>query len=345
MDKISIVIPVYNAEKYLRECLDSVADQTYSNIEVIMVNDGSKDGSEQICREYEQKDDRFHLISGPNHGASGARNIGLKRVTGDYVAFIDSDDWYDLDYLEYLLNGARKANADIFACDFKTNGEPEYKWSDHTMSNQEALWQILMDGWCNRTPNKLYKRETLDGIPFPEGRDLCEDASWTAQVLEKARICGRGSEAKYNIRLTEGSITRKRYRTDKELCGFYRNTLERLEIFLRNYPADPKFKRLVDKECNKCLTMIVESGGDLNLWDVYKLTRKIVTEHKDIALKCSRRPAGYIMKYEDYRKCNTAYFIDTLLSVKEPFSHKKSVVKERIGTIIRRNKLKTRRKG
>lgn len=100
-NKISIIVPVYNVEKYLKVCLDSIKNQTYNNFEVIMINDGSTDKSKKICEEY-TKDARFILINQNNQGLSGARNTGLKNITGEYVLFIDSDDWIEKNCFDLL---------------------------------------------------------------------------------------------------------------------------------------------------------------------------------------------------------------------------------------------------
>lgn len=105
---ISIVIPIYNAEKYLEECLNSIKNQTYKNFEVIMVNDGSKDDSETICMNFLRSDSRFRYLKKENAGVSSARNVGLDNVEGDYITFIDADDWVDENYLELLIATVKK---------------------------------------------------------------------------------------------------------------------------------------------------------------------------------------------------------------------------------------------
>ena len=117
MDKlISVAIPVYNGETTLRKCVDSILAQTYENIEVILVNDGSTDRSEDICRSYEQIDPRVKVISKENGGLSSARNAGIDKSRGEYIFFIDSDDWIDSDTLEVLLNAALQKDTDVTGC-------------------------------------------------------------------------------------------------------------------------------------------------------------------------------------------------------------------------------------
>ena len=110
---ISIIVPIYNVEKYLRQCLDSIMNQTYRNFECLLINDGSSDNSEDICREYVSKDSRFRYFEKENGGVSSARNLGIEHSKGEYITFIDSDDWVDSDYLEVLYNSLVDERADI----------------------------------------------------------------------------------------------------------------------------------------------------------------------------------------------------------------------------------------
>ena len=119
MPKISVIIPVYNVEKYLSQCLDSILNQTFKDFECICVNDGSTDKSLAILQEYVNKDDRIKIINQENKGLSGARNSALKIVNGKYITFIDSDDFVTIDYLEKLINIAEKEDSDIVYCRHK----------------------------------------------------------------------------------------------------------------------------------------------------------------------------------------------------------------------------------
>ena len=110
---VSVVIPVYNVESYLRQCMDSVVNQTYRNLEIVCVNDGSPDRSIDILREYEQKDKRIKIIEIENQGLSGARNVGTAHCTGDYLIYLDSDDWIDFDTVEVALKAVTEYDVDI----------------------------------------------------------------------------------------------------------------------------------------------------------------------------------------------------------------------------------------
>ena len=116
---ISIIIPIYNVENYLRQCLDSIVAQTYQNFECLLINDGSPDNSSDICREYVAKDTRFRYFEKENGGVSSARNLGIERSEGAYITFIDSDDWVDSDYLEVLYSAILEEQADIAVSTYK----------------------------------------------------------------------------------------------------------------------------------------------------------------------------------------------------------------------------------
>lgn len=118
MAKVSVIVPVYNVEKYLKRCLDSLINQTLSDIDIICINDGSKDSSLQILEQYAQKDSRIVIYNQENSGLSVARNTGLEHASGEYIGFVDSDDWVDLDFYEKLYNSAKNNNADIAVADF-----------------------------------------------------------------------------------------------------------------------------------------------------------------------------------------------------------------------------------
>lgn len=117
---ISIIVPIYNKEDYLPQCLDSIINQSYTNFEVLLVNDGSTDSSGIICQEYAERDSRFRYIEKENGGVSSARNLGLERSEGAYITFIDSDDWVEFNYLEVLYNALRENNADVAISSYKS---------------------------------------------------------------------------------------------------------------------------------------------------------------------------------------------------------------------------------
>lgn len=180
---ISIVIPVYNVEKYIRKCLDTVISQTYSNLEIIIVNDGSPDNSKKICEEYKNKDARIKIINQENGGLSSARNTGIDVATGEYIAFIDSDDFLDENFIKKMYDEVSVNDSDIICCDFYYIDEDNRKWirtnkENKCYSNMEAIDDIIIGKQYTEimTWNKLYRLKLFidNNIRFPLGK-LNED--------------------------------------------------------------------------------------------------------------------------------------------------------------------------
>lgn len=176
---ISVIVPVYNVEQYLPRCLDSLIRQTYTNIEIIVVNDGSTDGSLAICREYAEKDKRIKVIDQQNKGLSGARNTGLKHYIGDYVSFVDSDDWVHRDMLLFMYNSIMNNNSDMSVCGSVKISEMSvddinYNETAGFIYNQDEMMTLFLNGTYTACWSRLFKKEIINGIEFPEGLN-CED--------------------------------------------------------------------------------------------------------------------------------------------------------------------------
>ncbi len=213
---ISVIIPVYKVEQYLRRCVDSVAGQTHGNLEILMINDGSPDGSAAICEEYAQQDSRVRVIHQQNQGLSAARNTGLDAATGEYVAFVDSDDWIELDMLAALLAGLLEHGADIAGCAPIPEVEdgiavqfPSLR-SDATallLGREDALVELLRDQRLrNFSWSYLYRADLFGGVRFPHGKRF-EDIHTTYQLFMRASAVVSLPLAKYHYRIRKGSIT------------------------------------------------------------------------------------------------------------------------------------------
>ena len=191
---ISVIVPIYNVEKYLNKCIESIINQSYSNLEIILVDDGSKDSSGIMCDSYILKDKRIKVIHKENGGLSDARNVGIDKAKGEYIVFIDSDDWIDEKMIEILYNIIKKNNSDISICDYflAYNEEIQTQKEDIeiiNLSNIEALKKIYDKdlGVCMIVAwNKLYKRNLFkDDIRYPYGK-IHEDEFTTYKLLYKA---------------------------------------------------------------------------------------------------------------------------------------------------------------
>ena len=210
--KVSIVIPVYNVERYLRECLDSIASQSYPEFEAILVDDGSTDTSGIICDEYARNDARFKVIHQSNAGSANAKNAGLEQVRGDYVAFVDSDDYVEPNWLECMVNALERNFADLVECDFRKEyvDRSEAANSDNyqagTFTAEEYLAQYLNNWTCSLFCNKLLKAELTNGVRFRKERRCIDDEFYTYKVVSGADRIVRIHEQLYHYRQRLSSV-------------------------------------------------------------------------------------------------------------------------------------------
>ncbi|EHB6446001.1 glycosyltransferase family 2 protein, partial [Enterococcus faecalis] len=191
MKLVSVVIPVYNVEKYVEKCLDSVINQTYQNLEIIIVNDGSTDNSLSVCQKKKLSDSRIKLINKENGGLSSARNAGIECAQGEFICFIDSDDWIELDYIEVLLNGMENTNVDISVIqmikvkDFNKiafQSESQTKWD--IFERETAMRELFSSNLIGYSANnKLYRISLFKSIRYPEGM-LMEDKGTTYRLID-----------------------------------------------------------------------------------------------------------------------------------------------------------------
>lgn len=190
MPKVSVIVPVYNVEKYLARCLDSLVAQTLEDLEIICVNDGSTDNSADILAKYAEKDDRITIITQSNAGISEARNVGMKKATGEFVGFVDSDDFIEKDFYEKLYTSAIKNNADIACSSVIRENEKkkkiliEYKKEQVATSTKEKFELAYIPEHCYIW-NKICNRKKLEntGIEFIKGL-VYEDIIYTPSVIE-----------------------------------------------------------------------------------------------------------------------------------------------------------------
>ncbi len=188
---ISVIVPIYNVEKYLDRCIKSIVNQTYQNLEIILVDDGSTDNSGKICDEYVKKDDRIKVIHKENGGLSDARNVGIENATGRLIGFVDSDDYIDKDMFELLNTDLTKYDADIAICNVKKENENAELLEEcgleeiRVFNKKEALKLLIKDLIKSYAWNKLYKIELFAKVRFPVGKTM-EDVATTYKIFEKA---------------------------------------------------------------------------------------------------------------------------------------------------------------
>lgn len=248
MDKkmISIIVPVYNVKDYLQSCVQSIQEQTYQNLEIILVDDGSTDGSGGVCDEIAKKDERIKVIHKINGGLSDARNAGLNISTGDYIGFVDSDDTVEEDMYEILVKNLEKYDAGISCCRYTKvweNGERETVGNDHRIHVYKGL-EGLKEYFLGKTMdpfvcNKLYKAEYMKGKSFIKGI-IGEDVPFNIEVFSDVNTVVLAGESKYNyLQQREGAITNLNV-TQKRVDSVYRWNDIRLKC-KEKYPQLEKY--------------------------------------------------------------------------------------------------------
>lgn len=216
MPLISVIVPVYRVEKYLDRCLQSIAGQTYRNLEIILVDDGSPDASGAICDAWAAKDSRIRVIHKENAGAGAARNTGLDAATGEIISMIDSDDYLEVHMYEHLMH-LMTEDVDIAECDIVLTEEDNYPLDDGSTAEtgvwvlEDAMKMHLRDAFfCQTPPNKLYRSAVVGDIRFPVG-NLIDDEFFTYKVIGNARNLARSSAKMYAYRQQPGSAMHKAF--------------------------------------------------------------------------------------------------------------------------------------
>lgn len=260
-DLISMIVPVYNAEKYIRRCIESIQNQTYSNFELILVNDGSKDDSLSLCRKMAAEDGRIIVLDRPNGGASAARNTGLEKMKGQYVVFVDSDDFVSPSYLENLYRAAKQGNYDIVQCTFESTSEPDkmidsvhYKEADVTeITKVQALngrrYKVTVWG-------KIYASHIFEHFRFQEGIIYEDDASYYIFV-DKAKKLAVLNETLYFYYMSDNSVMRNNQK-DKS-TAFMRIYEDRIQYF-----TERKDQELLEGTYDRfCLVLMLTISGSI----------------------------------------------------------------------------------
>lgn len=256
MPKVSIIVPIYNVEQYLAKCIESLLVQSLKDIEIILVDDGAIDKSPDICNEYALKDNRIRVIHKQNGGLSDARNVGIEVAQGEYIAFLDSDDWIEPRCYEFLYNHAIKQDADIAQCDYIEAYTEEVKIQlpniikESTYTSVEALKLFYGEEYVKTVVvwNKIYRRKLFEHIRFPKGK-IHEDEFTTYKVIHKANKLVSSNVPMVYYRQREGSIMAQ---------GFNEKRLYVLEAWKekRDYFKQYALNELVQRtECNLCGTL------------------------------------------------------------------------------------------
>ena len=240
MPEISIIIPVYNVENYLSRCMESVLNQTFKDYEIILIDDGSTDGSSIICKNYVEKDNRIRYMDQENQGLGKTRNIGIEAANGNYILFIDSDDYISENMLEILFDNILSSGADIASCGiynvYKSKCIPQYSEIERFTCQNEEAFRLLLIG--EKIPgsscNKLIKAEVLRQVRYPEGI-LYEDVAFHTALMQNVKKFHVDTTPLYYYVHRENSITTRKFDTDAMMFIYaYEDTLRVIE---QKYPA------------------------------------------------------------------------------------------------------------
>lgn len=257
---ISIIVPVYKVEQYLGKCIQSIIDQTYNNLQIILVDDGSPDNCGKICDDYAKKDSRIEVVHKTNGGLSDARNIGISKANGEYIGFVDSDDYIKESMYEDMYNLIEKSQSDVCICNFynvigndkilrnPNNGIYEY-------NRIEILKEILLDDKIQSYAwNKLYKKELFDDIKYPIGKKY-EDIGTTFYILEKCnKVIVTGTPEYYYLNRADSIVNNV---NEKTIIDYIELITERYDYIEKNLK-------------------------DLDKYNKYYLVKTLVTAYKDI---------------------------------------------------------------
>lgn len=290
--KVSVIVPVYKVEKYLEQCIDSIIGQTYQNLEIILVDDGSPDNCGRICDEYAATDDRIKVIHQENGGLSAARNAGLDIATGDYIAFVDSDDWILPNAIERMHRAYATSCADLVVCNFGLFYEQLFLGERRAESNieDEVLTQEqLMNKCCKHSDwyivpwNKLYKKSIFDVLRFLVGYRH-EDEAIFHYVIEKCKTIATVSDRLYIYRQSSGSImgsglsiestdilyalgdrlrcARKHrwHEYEKALAAFYETKFWELYHLFSEDKGNEKYTKRMESSLKKALPSVLNSN-------------------------------------------------------------------------------------
>lgn len=285
MKKVTIIVPVYKVEKYLKQCLDSIVNQTYSNLEILLVEDGSPDFCGEICDTYAKQDERIKVIHQENAGLSEARNVGLRYATGEYLLFVDSDDWLEHELCEMAVKDLEAHEADVVVFGYYEVSDAgqiqgvQFSHCSETFSGVEGIKKLLIYEIENYAWNKLYKRDVFRDITYPKGR-LFEDIGTTYKVFGNAIKIVQTNRVLYFYRQREGSISKQ---------VSLRNQMEYIDMYLERY-------EVVCKEWPVLKKVTIEKAIPFMIWEYAYLHDKAFRTHNEQVEQYKHKLVQYIEK-------------------------------------------------
>jgi len=304
-EKISIIVPIYNVEKYLNKCIESITSQTYKNIEILLIDDGSTDGSAAICDKYAKMDARIKVIHKQNEGVSLTKNLGIDISTGEYIAFVDGDDYIEKNYCELLYNNITNTDSDVSILAYNVVREDGTQIDGAVAENgldedeiivyegQDIIKELLKQKTIKNFVCKLYKKTVLSY--FPVGVTY-EDIVFSFEVLNKARRVVYMNTRCYNYLKRKGSITA--IVSEKNLKDFGNAIYDRYKIVDKNYPNLLNYNMYAFLESTIALSIKnVISGRMYN--EVNETVEKFIKIIKDFLQK---NESEFLLLLNDYQK-------------------------------------------
>lgn len=290
---LSVIVPVYNVERYLNRCVDSILAQSYQNLEIWLVDDGSTDFSGEICDEYEKKDPRVRVIHKANGGLSSARNAGLEKAQGDYLAFVDSDDWLEPDAYAQMLALAQKYDVKLtvagrYDAD-ETTGQRQLGLcprKEEVISGEEMVGRIFLWDNCDSAAwDKLYHRSLFQGLRYPVGK-ICEDVPVTYRIALRAERVAMCDKPVYNYFHRQGSITTAA--VSEKSFHFSQHTAEIYPYIREKYPKIEAQARYFRVRSLSHILLLLEQGPEdvrKRFSQQYRASRKALGKHASFILK------------------------------------------------------------
>lgn len=285
MERISVIVPVYNVERFLSRCVDSILAQTYENLEIILVDDGSPDGSGAICDEYAAKDSRVQVIHKANGGLSSARNAGIDAATGDYLAFVDSDDWIEPETYSYLMGLVQKYDVKLaYTGRYDVEEETGEKTvglcppKEEKIPARDFVGRIfLWDNVDSAAWDKLYHRSLFTNHCYPEGM-ICEDVPVTYRVILETDFVAVGNRPMYNYYHRKGSITQSR--VSEKTFHFSQHTASVYAYIQEREPSlKPQAEYLRVRSLSHLLLVLEAEGEKTRFPEEYQAAKKALGKH------------------------------------------------------------------
>lgn len=291
---VSLIVPIYKVEKYLRTCIESMVRQTYENIEILLVDDGSPDNCGKICDEFAEKDSRIRVFHVENQGVSVARNIGLDNAKGEWVSFIDSDDFLDDDFIEYLVSVMEETGADITYCGYRRLNEEGVPFlhgesgdssrKTRTFTSEEAVISLfrVKNDFANYIWNGLFRKSIT--THFVPGKRTGQDQDFTIQCLLNAKLIARGYEIKYN-HIIRPSGARSVVLKERTKNGF--NTLDNVRKMLSDYNVSDEILDAFNEKCMRMYFAYMEKYCVQKLHDreLFQTLRSGIKKYTKLSLK------------------------------------------------------------